>query len=525
MNLRHSIAIAAGKLAGALSRRFGAGGGTALPGLVASSLDPGLLQHLLQQVPQGSVMVTGTNGKTTTSRMLSAILQAGGFIPLQNRTGSNLLRGLTTALLAQTGPSGRLKAEARTIGVFEVDEAVLPLAIAVTRPRVVLITNLFRDQLDRYGEVDSVRGLWREAVSSLPRDTTIVLNADDPAVATLGDCAGGAVLFFGVEDLRLGGPDLEHAADSLYCLNCGRPYDYAVAFYAHLGHYRCTNCGTARPAPQVAAGRIAFQSPDRTQVELSTTRGQAAVSLSLGGLYNVYNALGAAAAGLALGVPMPVIGEALAGLSPAFGRMERLDIEGRRVCLILVKNPTGFNQVLRTLGHGARPHTILMVLNDQIADGRDVSWIWDVDFEALAVPKPHAVGTIHGSPLQVASSPVAPLRDTSEPVGEAREPPLHEGPQHGPPLQAAPVDGPSVTPPLLVASGLRAEDLALRLRYAGLGVSQDFVVRELSSALDLAVRGTPIGETLYILPTYTAMLSMQRLLARRGHLGHYWEER
>ncbi len=630
MTLRRCIAVAAGRLAGTLSRRLGRGGGTALPGLVALSLDPGILPHLARQIPQGAVLITGTNGKTTTSRMLAEALRAGAYAPLQNRTGSNLLRGITAAFLARTSLRGRLKVVDRSVGVFEVDEAVLPLAIPLVQPRVVLITNLFRDQLDRYGEVDTVRSLWQKAVASLPEHTTVVLNADDPAVASLGDFAQGPVLYFGIEDHRTGSPVLDHAADSLYCLRCGRPYEYTAVLYSHLGHYRCPQCGKGRPRPQVSAGRIAFQSFERTQYEMDTPQGRTAVSLNLGGLYNVYNALGAASAAVALGLPLSVIREALARFTPAFGRMERLDLEGRRVCLILVKNPTGFNQVLRTLGQGLRPHTILMVLNDQIADGQDISWVWDVDFEELRGPvekvleRPvgealdgppqelgRGIGEAHELPLHplhelergvgearerpvgealdgppselgrgvgeaherpAGEAPERPLHDPGRRVGEAHELPLHplhelergvgearerpvgealDGPPHelgrgvgeaherpvgeapdGPPHELGRGVGeahelplhPLHEHPLLMVSGSRAEDLALRLKYAGLAVPQNSVERDLDRALDLALKATPVGETLCILPTYTAMLVMQRLLARRGHLPHYWEE-
>ncbi|MDO8690460.1 MAG: MurT ligase domain-containing protein [Dehalococcoidia bacterium] len=463
MNPRRSLAIAAGKMAGALSRRLGKGGGTSLPGLVALAIDPGLLPGLARQVPQ-AILVTGTNGKTTTSAMIASMLRAGGFVPLQNQTGSNLLRGLTTALMARCGPGGRLKAVERSVIIFEVDEAVLPLAASATRPRTVLFNNLFRDQLDRYGEVDTVRSLWLKAVGSLPGDTVLVLNADDPAVAGLADAARGTALFFGVEDRGLGVRGLEHAADSLRCLKCGDPYEYSASFYAHLGHYRCRGCGSGRPQPQVTASSVAFDGFEGACFRLEAPQGSSTVSLKLGGLYNVYNALAAAAAGLALGLPLNVVAEALERFSPAFGRLERLVIDGRRVCLILVKNPTGFNQVLRALGQGPLPDTVMMALNDRIADGRDVSWIWDVDFDGL------------------------------------------EGVR-------------------LVVSGLRAEDMALRLKYGGMAVSKDAVWRDLAGALDRALESTPEGGTLYVLPTYTAMLELQRLLARRGHLQDYWRQK
>jgi len=463
LSLKRSLALAAGGLAGSLSRRLGRGGGTALPGLVSLTLDPGILRHLAGQIPQGVLLVTGTNGKTTTSAMIAATLQAGGFFPLQNQTGSNLLRGVVTALMSRAGASGRLKANEQGIGVFEVDEAVLPLAAPATRPRAVLFNNLFRDQLDRYGEVDTVRALWQDAVASLATDTGLILNADDPAVAGLGERARGPTIFFGVDDRDLGRSGLDHAADSICCLKCGHAYVYSHSYYAHLGHYRCPECGTGRPQPQVTASQITLDGFDRARFRMDTPQGQAMVSLGLGGLYNVYNALAAAAAGIFVGLRLSLIVHALEAFTPAFGRMEQLEIDGRRVCLTLVKNPTGFNQVLRALRQGSAPDTLLMVLNDRIADGQDVSWIWDVDFEGLEA------GT-------------------------------------------------------LVVSGTRAEDMALRLKYAGLPVSRDNIRGDLAQALDQALEATAAGGALYVLPTYTAMLDLQRLLARRGHLAHYWKQ-
>lgn len=505
VNIRRALAVAAGRLAGALSRRLGAGGGTAIPGLVAITLDPDLLPHLARQLPQGAILVTGTNGKTTTCRMIAGALQAGGFAPLQNRTGSNLLRGLAATLLSHAGPGGILKAAEGCLGVFEVDEAVLPLAIPLMRPRTVLINNLFRDQLDRYGEVDSIRSLWEEALASLPKDTTVVLNADDPAVASLATSVRGPVLYFGIEDPREGRQGPEHTADFIHCQRCGRAYEYTTSFYAHLGHYRCPQCGAARPTPQVSAAQISFQGFNRTCFKVRTLQGCADVTLNLGGLYNIYNALGATASALALGVPLPEVTGSLARFSPVFGRMESLVIDGRTVCLILVKNPTGFNQALRTLSQGLRPHTVLVVLNDRIADGQDVSWIWDVDFEGL---RWEAVAESKGGEANLNAA-------AGQSLGAAQEPLPQE-----PSLQQTPLP----EPPVLFVSGLRAEDMALRLKYAGLNVVPDSVVGRLKLALDLALKATPEGETLCVLPTYTATLAVQHLLARRGHLPHYWEQ-
>jgi UDP-N-acetylmuramyl tripeptide synthase len=437
--------VAAGKAAGAASRRLGRGGGTAIAGLVAQRLDPGLVAHLAAQLGHGSVLVTGTNGKTTTARMVSAIAREAGLRPLPNPSGSNLMRGVATALV-------------------EVDEAVLPHAAAALRPRAVAFTNLFRDQLDRYGEVDSVAELWRRALNALPPSAAVVLNADDPGVASLAPAAPGPLLLSGVDDPGVSQEGPEHASDFRWCLACGGELAYHAAFYGHVGHWYCPACHSSRPAPDVRATQVEPRPSGRTALSLVTPAGEFSLELPLAGLYNVYNALAAVACGLALRAPLEAVARALSGLSAAFGRQEVFDVEGRRVEVLLGKNPTGLNEVLRTIAAREGPKHLLLFLNDGIADGRDVSWIWDADYEIMA--------------------------------GRTAS---------------------------LVVAGSRAEDLALRLKYAGFG-SEVPVVSRTEQALSLALAAMPEGETLYVVPTYTAMLEVRELLARRGRRPHYWEE-
>ncbi|HOG46781.1 MAG TPA: MurT ligase domain-containing protein, partial [Anaerolineae bacterium] len=380
MQVRTTVAIGAGKAVRFLSRRLQRGGGTTYPGELAMHVDPRLLERLAGRLPEGALVVTGTNGKTTTSRMISGVLRRAGLQPVHNRSGANLIEGVASALVAAATLWGGLTGD---IGVFEVDEATLPLAVSATRPRAVVVTNLFRDQLDRFGELDHVAALWRRALAALPAASTAVLNADDPLVAALGAATPAHVLYFGIEDTRLGSPGLQHAADSKDCLACGAPYAYEVAYYGHLGKYRCPGCGAMRPQPQVYAARLELHGTAGSVVSTVLPAGALEVHVGLPGLYNVYNALAALACGAALGLPQEALRDGLQGLSAAFGRIERIPIAGRQAFLALVKNPVGCNEVLRMLLLDEAPKDLLIVINDNLADGTDVSWLWDADFELL----------------------------------------------------------------------------------------------------------------------------------------------
>ena len=465
VSARLLAAVAMGKLAGVASRSLGRGGGTALPGLLALKLAPNLVLDLTAQISGGSILITGTNGKTTTSRMVATILRQWGLEPLHNKSGSNLMRGIATALLDKASLSAALSADNTTIGLFEVDEAVLPQAVWEIKPKVVAIGNLFRDQLDRYGEVDRLSTIWRKTLAELSPEAMVVLNGDDPLVADLGRGLRNRVVYFGVEDKSYGQEQLEHAADSKCCPQCGVHYDYDLSFYGHIGHYRCPSCGGQRPEPHIKAKRLEMRGFEGIHMELATPTAELEVELALPGIYNVYNALAAAGVAHALGVPAALIKSGLESFTAAFGRAEVVNVKGRRVCLVLVKNPVGLNAVLRALSAEQGPKKVLFVLNDRIADGRDVSWIWDADFEKMA-----------GA--------------TS----------------------------------FVLCSGLRAEDMALRLKYAGISDGDALIVeRDPGKALELALSYTAPGETLYLLPTYTAMLEVRELLAKMGHLEHFWE--
>src|SRR5438128_343759 len=366
--------IAAARAAGRLSRLARAGGGTTVPGKLLWKLDPAAVDELARRLPLGSALVSATNGKTTTTAMAAGIL--GGKLRLaHNSSGANLVSGVASTLLA---------ARAAELGLFEVAEAALPEVARRLRPRAVCLGNLFRDQRDRYGELELVADRWRTAVQALPADSALVVNGDDPQVGDLGrerDRAKRTV--FGVDDPRQAHPALQHAADSIWCIRCGTAYEYAAAYIGHLGDYRCPACGHARPPLDIAAREIELEGIDRVSFDLITPDGSRRVQLGVPGLYNVYNALGAASLARAVGASLDEIHRGLEAFHAAFGRFERIALDGKSLLVLLIKNPAGANEAIRTLLLVEAPRLVLVALNDATADGKDVSWIWDVDFEPL----------------------------------------------------------------------------------------------------------------------------------------------
>jgi lipid II isoglutaminyl synthase (glutamine-hydrolysing) len=444
---------------GAASRRSGRGGGTTLPGRVLLRLEPEAIARLGAGLTGGATVVSATNGKTTTAGMIAAILAAEGRPPVHNRAGSNMTWGVATALLEQHGSEG----------LFEVDEAWLPRVAQQLNPRLVVLGNLFRDQLDRYGEMEALAEDWAKTVAAAPAGTALALNADDPLIADLGrdpdtERPRDGVLYFGIEDHSQALAELQHAFDAKHCRRCGHPYAYEVAFVGHLGHYSCPNCGAQRPRPDVAATRIELRGMEGSTTTIRVPGGEIEVELPLPGLYNVYNALAAITAALALGVEAERVAAALGGMRAAFGRVETIPIGERRVSILLIKNPAGANEVLRTLkleADGSAGIDLWIALNDRIADGRDVSWIWDADFEVLD----RAVRRV-------------------------------------------------------TCAGTRAPEMALRLKYAGWPEESITVEPDIAASLDAAVAASP--DRLFALPTYTALLELRKLLADRGLAKEFW---
>jgi UDP-N-acetylmuramyl tripeptide synthase len=449
------LEILLARATGGLSRLAGTGGGTTVPGKLLWKLDPSAVDELARRLPLGSALVSATNGKTTTAAMAAGILR-GKLRLAHNSSGANLVSGVASTLLA---------ARDAELGLFEVDEAALPEVARRLRPRAVCLGNLFRDQLDRYGELELVAGRWRAAVQELPPDSALVVNGDDPQVGDLGRERGtGTRTVFGVDDPRQAHPALQHAADSKWCIRCGTAYEYAAAYIGHLGDYRCPACGHARPPLDVVAREIELGGIERVSFDLVTPDGSRRVQLRVPGLYNVYNALGAASLARALGASLDEIQHGLEAFHAAFGRFERIELDGKSLLVLLIKNPAGANEAIRTLLAGEPPGLVLVALNDATADGKDVSWIWDVDFEPLL-----------------------------------------------PALER------------LVSTGDRAAELALRFKYGGFDEQAIEVVPELEAALDRALELTPAGGELIALPTYTAMLALRDIVARRGFVRQYWE--
>jgi UDP-N-acetylmuramyl tripeptide synthase len=440
-----------------VSRRTGRGGTTA-PGRLLLRLDEHAIGRLGGRLEQGAALLSATNGKTTTAAMLAGILERAGEKVVRNRAGSNMHWGVATALL----DAGRDRGE---LGLLEVDEAWLPTVSRELGPRALILCNLFRDQLDRYGELELIADRWAELVAERDGRSQLVLNADDPLVADLGR-ERRQVTYFGVEDDSLALPELQHASDSKHCRRCGHAYVYEAVYMGHLGRYRCPNCGRERPEAQVAATRVRLLGMRGSEVEMRTPEGPIRLDFPLPGLYNVYNALAAAASAFALGAHAEHVRAGLEQASAVFGRVETIPVGGRPVSILLVKNPAGANEVLRTLTLEDGSLDLWLALNDRIADGRDVSWIWDADFELLA--------------------------------GSVRR---------------------------ATCSGTRAEEMALRLKYAGVDPDAIAVERDLGRSLDaaLADRGGEgdAAAPLYALPTYTALLDLRDILAERGVAGRW----
>jgi lipid II isoglutaminyl synthase (glutamine-hydrolysing) len=415
-------------------------GGTSLPGKLLLRLEPGAIDRLAR--PLESAILSATNGKTTTAAMAARILERGGRTLVHNRAGANMAGGIATALVQGRGDTG----------LFEVDEFWLPQVLPRVRPRALLLANLFRDQLDRYGELETIAERWTAALAATPVEQ-LVLNADDPVVADLG--RDREALYFGVEDKGMAMAEMQHAADAKHCRRCGAAYVYEAIFMGHLGQYHCPNCDARRPQPAVTAHHITLSGTRSARFELRAPAGVADVDLPLPGLYNVYNALAAAALGLALGASLDDVVAGLQEVSPAFGRAETVRLRDRDLSILLVKNPAGANEVLRTLTLEPGEHDVFAVLNDNVADGRDVSWVWDADFEVLA--------------------------------DRVRR---------------------------VTCSGTRAAEMAVRMKYAGVPVDRIVVRESLAAGLDAAI-GDGDGP-LYALPTYTAMLALREELVQRG---------
>lgn len=458
-------AVITGKLLIAATRILGRGG-TTLPGRVALRIKPDITTHLSAQLAQGSIVVTGTNGKTTTSALLTAILKESGAKCIHNQSGSNMSWGVASSLVSAASVNGKVNAD---YAVLEVDEGAFPGVVKSTGPLCVLITNIFRDQLDRYGEIDTIQQAIGRGLLELPAGSQEVINADDPSLVSLAKSAVSARLTYGLE-IELPSDDFgQTGRDVKTCPLCLKQLTYDRVYYAHLGHYHCPSCTFKRPEPDVKLTDYSVNAEGRTRLTVNHPGGEMVFSYPLLGWYNLYNVLAATACGLALNIPDRIITAALEKSAPSFGRMEQFRHMDREIIMALIKNPVGANEVLRTVLNGPGSFTLLVAINDKIADGRDVSWLWDVDFEQLT----------------------------------AKEDKLKS----------------------VIASGLRAWDMAVRYKYAGISQNRIITVEDTAKALKSALEQTEPEGRLFILPSYTAMLEIRRHLNRMGLGKPYWEER
>ncbi len=462
-DFRFLLALWSAKITDILTRTFHLGGGTAAPGLIAEKIDPNFNSKFFKNLKFESVVITGTNGKTTTTRMLSSILNKAGLKTIHNRAGSNLSRGIGSSLIKKSGLFGQI--ENIDLGIWEIDEFALGNLLGIIKPKIILINNLFRDQLDRYGEIDTIRKLWQKSLEKVSPQTTIILNADDPSLAYLGSKLKSQLLYFGIEDKIDHQNNTQSTADIRHCMTCGSPLVYKTTYFSHLGQYVCSKCQFKRPNPNIIASDIKINSHG-SSFQIKISRDTLLLNITIPGLFNVYNALAATVLAYILKINTDNITQGLASFKTVFGRTECIKIGDKEICLSLVKNPTGFDEVLRTIFTPVSTKNrkcVLIAINDLLADGRDVSWLWDVNFELM--------------------------KDQIE--------------------QAT-------------ISGIRAEDMALRLKYAK--ISNFSVQKDLKKALRQSLDKMNNKSTLYVLPTYTAMLEMQKILRNIKVTGKYWEE-
>lgn len=455
--MRKLIAAIGSKLTTKVLRTLGISGGTALPGLIAEKIHPSFLSELAPRFSKGIILITGTNGKTTTARLIANVLRIKGYKVIHNFTGSNLTRGILAQILQEADIKADFSAD---FGVFEVDEATSEKAARALSPRLILVTNLFRDQLDRYGELDKVASI----VSSSLRYAKefVILNGDDPLVASLAENLTAKRIFYGIDAPQFSSP--RGVIDLHHCPRCDEELFFLNRYYGHLGDYLCPKCGYKRPELDIFAFDIKLREDFSLVFRIKSSGKLAEVCSPLFGIFNVYNILSALSVFEALDFELQVSLQCLKQITSAFGRLERFFIDSKECIIFLAKNPVGFSINIETVKQDKSKKNFLIILNDNLADGTDTSWIWDVDFEIL--------------------------RETD--FG------------------------------FIICSGIRAEDMALRLKYANIPTKKLEIINDIKSAFQKAVALSTPGERLYILPNYTAMLSLRSYLARQGILKEFW---
>ncbi len=427
-----------GKIVNFFIRIFNLGSGSTWPGHIALSVNKNFIKSLLKKNWNLKIiLIAGTNGKTTTGKLIQTILEKSNKKVFQNAAGANLLNGIASALIINSNLSGKID---KDFGVFEIDENTLPLILKeIENPDFIILLNLFRDQLDRYGEIDTITSAWKKSLDNLSSKTTLILNADDPQIVYLNPHRQAIpipyrkrsydqVYYFGLEDKKPVITNSQHASDSIYCPRCQTKLIYKTVYFSHLGNWICKKCG--------------YEHPKKTFTK--------SPFYPLAGTHNEYNTNAAVLLCKNLGIDEANIASALKSFKPAFGRQENLEINGKKVQIFLSKNPTSLNESLRTIAN-LNGKNLLIVLNDRIPDGRDVSWIWDVSFEDFSSQFKN-----------------------------------------------------------IATSGDRALDMGLRLKYAEF---ESFEIEEnLEKAINISLEKTSKNETLYILPTYSAMLEVRKIL-------------
>lgn len=448
------VALWMAKSAMWLARVSGKGKGSSLPGMVAIKIYPAILSWFASQLRYGAVMVTGTNGKTTTNNMLASIVKAGGYKVLINHEGANLITGVTTAFIRASDFWGRIKCD---YALLEADEAAFPAISARVRPKVVVITNFFRDQLDRYGELGTTIKMIKQALDTMP-DVKLVLNADDPLVSGLGQDSANRVLYYGLSTGDFSNVSIgADAREAKLCPLCGQALKYRNYIYSQLGDYSCQKCTFNRPVPGMQACNVDRKKGFYTGLVTSPV-GNLELAVPAEGIYNYYNALAALSTSLELKIDPFLGARILRNYVPATGRMERFRYKSKQVILNLVKNPTGFNQALSVLLNQEEMQDVLVAINDNDADGRDISWLWDVDFEILERVQ-----------YRFAS---------------------------------------------FICTGKRAAEMAVRLKYAGISTELIYMEEDLEKAVDKVIEGK--GQKAFLLTTYTALWPLEAVLVKRA---------
>ncbi|AEG60106.1 MurT ligase domain-containing protein [Desulforamulus ruminis] len=446
--IRLMMAIFAAKLAAFVSRQLG-WKGSSLPGVVARKIYKNTLKDLAGQARKGVIMVTGTNGKTTTNNMIAGIFRTAGYKVVINQEGANLITGVTAAFIRQANGFGRIDCD---YALLEVDEASFPLVVQEVRPETVVVNNFFRDQLDRYGELDKTVGLVRDALKKI-QSVQLVLNADDPLAAQLQAATGHGAVFFGIAANQRPETGAKQTRESRFCPHCGQELRYTYYQYSQLGAYQCQSCNFQRPVPGIEILEVQT-SQNISRCRVKYPGGEITLSVNTPGFYNLYNALAAFSVGYLKNLPPQSILQGLLHYTPAIGRMETFTYKGKPVLLNLVKNPTGYNEGIASLLDMEGSKNVFMAVNDNDADGRDISWLWDVDFEHLALHQDRIAQ--------------------------------------------------------FVCSGLRGAEMALRLKYAGVALEKITVVESMEEAIRRTLEGS--GGLSYLFSTYTALWPAQKIL-------------